>query len=65
MKVNMGGIDRTARTAVGAVLLGGGLVLMSGLPGRVVEVIGAVLLITGIIGVCPLYKVLGIKTCKL
>ena len=60
MKVNVGGIDRVLRIAVGVVLIG--LVAMGqiGWWGW----LGVVPLATGLIGWCPPYAMLGINTCK-
>lgn len=60
MSINMGGVDRILRTLIGVVLLA--LVFVG--PQTPWGWIGVVLLITGLIGVCPLYTLLGIKTCK-
>ncbi|HJV63447.1 MAG TPA: DUF2892 domain-containing protein [Albitalea sp.] len=61
MKMNVGGMDRVARIAVGAVLVGlaaGGVVGAWGY-------IGIVPLVTGLFGVCPAYKLLGLNTCPM
>jgi hypothetical protein len=60
MKVNVGGIDRVLRIAVGVVLIG--LVAMGqiGWWGW----LGVVPLATGLIGWCPPYAMLGFSTCK-
>ena len=60
MSVNMGGVDRTLRTLIGVVLLA--LVFVG--PQTPWGWIGVVPLITGLVGICPLYTLLGIKTCK-
>ncbi|MCE5208598.1 MAG: DUF2892 domain-containing protein [Chloroflexi bacterium] len=65
MKTNESGLDRIIRVIVGIVLLAlyftgavtGGL-------GILFIVLGAVLLLTGIVGFCPLYALLKIKTNK-
>lgn len=63
---NEGAGDRAARMLAGIVLLcaawGGGIV--SGAYGAVVLTIGALLLVTGIVGWCPAYSVFGISTRK-
>jgi hypothetical protein len=66
MKLNESGLDRIIRVVVGIVLLAlyftgsvaGGL-------GILFVVLGAVLLITGAIGFCPLYALLKIRTNKI
>ncbi len=59
MKVNVGGIDRVIRIAVGALLL---IMAATGTLG-VWAWIGIVPLATGLMGWCPAYTLLGIKTC--
>jgi hypothetical protein len=60
MTTNEGTIDRAARVLLGAVLL------VLAFRGQYTPWtwIGVVPLLTGLIGWCPLYSVLGIKTCK-
>ncbi|AMZ71000.1 MULTISPECIES: YgaP family membrane protein [Pseudomonas] len=60
MKANIGTIDRGARIAVGLVLI---ILALTGSIGAW-GWIGLVPLATGIFRVCPLYSLLGIKTCK-
>ena len=60
MKCNVGGIDRTLRIVVGAALVGA--TALSYLP--VWGYIGAVPLLTGLVGWCPAYWPFGIRTCK-
>jgi hypothetical protein len=60
MTTNEGTIDRVARVALGLVLLG------LALRGQYTPWtwIGVVPLLTGLLGTCPVYSVLGISTCK-
>ena len=59
MRKNVGGIDRGLRIVVGVALV---LATVAGmLP--VWGYIGVVPVLTGLIGWCPLYPVLGINTC--
>lgn len=65
MKINEGGLDRIVRVIVGAVLVAGvffgeqfGADLLNPWGW-----IGVVPLATGLIGWCPAYTLLGIKTC--
>ena len=60
-KTNVGGIDRIARIAGGLVLLGLAATGTVGAWGY----IGIVPLATGLLSTCPLYSVLGIKTCPM
>ena len=61
MKVNEGTLDRAARVIGGLVLIGLAATGTVGAWGYV----GIVPLITGAIGMCPLYTVLGINTCPI
>jgi len=69
MTVNVGGLDRLVRLVIGAALTA--CALLSGLEifddafvkyGAVV--VGLVLIITGLVRLCPLYSILGIRTCN-
>lgn len=69
MTVNVGTIDRILRTALGLVLLY--LAFLSGLPafeGALMKygaaVVGVVMLVVAATRVCPVYSVLGFKTCR-
>ena len=59
MSRNEGTLDRTLRIVLGLVLLS--LVFIG--PKTMWGLIGIVPLVTGLVGVCPLYSVLGIRTC--
>lgn len=61
MKKNQSDIERVIRGIVGLVLLVL-TVYVSGVLQIVLAVVGAVLLATGIVGFCPLYKVMGRNT---
>ncbi|MBK6321758.1 DUF2892 domain-containing protein [Candidatus Aalborgicola defluviihabitans] len=61
MKLNVGGIDRIARIAIGLVLIGLTLTGNIGLWGW----LGLVPLATGAIGWCPPYAILGFNTCSM
>jgi len=56
---NEGTVDRVLRVVVGAVLIG--LVFVG--PQTPWGWIGLVPLATGLVGFCPLYRVLGVNTC--
>lgn len=60
MNANIGTIDRSLRIVGGLILIGLSLSGVIGLWGW----IGIVPLATGIFRFCPLYALLGIKTCK-
>lgn len=66
---NEGTADRVIR-----LLLGIGLVIVSwfvlglsagGVLAIVVAAIGAVLVVTGLVGFCPAYRLLGVRTCSI
>ncbi|MDO8384921.1 MAG: DUF2892 domain-containing protein [Polaromonas sp.] len=59
MKVNEGVIDRSLRVVVGLVLIGLAATGTVGLWGY----IGVVPLLTGAVGICPIYSLLGINSC--
>ena len=65
MKTNESVLDRVIRVIVGLVLLALYLFgFLAGWLGIVAVVLGAILLITGIVGFCPLYALLKISTKK-
>ena len=59
--MNEGTIDRTLRVILGIALIS--LVLVG--PRTLWGLVGLVPLATGLIGFCPLYRVLGLSTCPL
>jgi hypothetical protein len=59
MKTNEGTLDRALRVVAGLLLIGLAATGTVGLWGY----IGVVPLLTGAVGMCPLYSVLGINTC--
>lgn len=64
MKKNMGTIDRGIRLIVAGVL--GILIATNALEGTMMWVAGtvaAVFVLTSVVSVCPLYSILGIRTC--
>lgn len=62
MTKNEGSVDRILRIVVGLALIG--LVFYMPDPFNPWGWIGVVPLVTGLIGWCPVYTILGIKTCK-
>lgn len=61
MQSNVGGIDRILRILVGLALIGATLSDQIGVWGW----IGVVPLLTGILGVCPAYRLFGLNTCPI
>ncbi len=62
MKPNEGTIDRAIRLVIAAVLIGVGLGVVRGPRGIAMAAVGAIPLLTGLGGYCPLYTVFGINT---
>jgi len=63
MKTNVGSIDRTLRIVAGLAILSLFFVLDEGHRGW--ALLGLVPLLTGLVSWCPLYTLLGIRTCKM
>jgi hypothetical protein len=62
---NVGMIDRVIRVILGIILLNLFLVNMVAAPwSYLVALIGLILLMTGIVGSCPLYSMLGMNTLE-
>jgi len=61
---NMGVADRAVRGVVGTALVICGALLLAGAGQIAAIVIGAIFLLTGVIGFCPLYLPFGISTRK-
>lgn len=65
MPINVGGLDRLVRLALAALLLYAGLGLLGGTTvGIGLAIAAAIPALTAIVGICPLYGLLGIKTCR-
>ncbi len=61
MKLNVGGLDRALRVIAGLALIALAVTGTVGLWGY----IGIVLVLTGAVGFCPAYPILGINTCSM
>ncbi|MCL6524380.1 MAG: DUF2892 domain-containing protein [Thermoflavifilum sp.] len=65
MKTNMSKLDRLIRFLIAIVL---GILYfthtVTGTWGIVLLIVGIVLLLTALINFCPLYRILGISTCR-
>ena len=59
MKINEGVIDRGLRVVAGLVLIGLAVTGTIGVWGY----IGVIPLVTGAVGMCPVYRLLGINSC--
>lgn len=68
MRTNMGMIDRGIRLIVAAALLygafGGAAVLTAGALHWIAIAVAVVFILTSLVGNCPLYSILGIRTCR-
>ena len=62
MKKNVGQVDRWIRIVVGVAILSL-LVFLSG-PIRWIGLVGLIFIVTGIVGYCPIYGLLKIRTNK-
>ena len=66
MTTNVGMIDRVLRIAVAAVLVWaafGTELAANGVVQWVLPVIAAIFALTAVVGTCPLYSIIGMKTC--
>ncbi|HEY8089327.1 MAG TPA: DUF2892 domain-containing protein [Polyangiaceae bacterium] len=61
MTRNEGTLDRVVRIVLGLALLA--LVFVGS--GTWIGLVGIVPLVTGLVGFCPLYRLLGIRTCAM
>lgn len=65
MKTNESAADRTIRVVLGLVLAAlAGFNMVNGVAAIVVGVGAAIMLLTGLVGFCPLYALFGFSTCK-
>ncbi|WP_339766174.1 DUF2892 domain-containing protein [uncultured Pseudosulfitobacter sp.] len=69
MKTNVGTLDRILRAALGVALLwlafaSGFAVMDASAPKWIAAAAGLVMLGVAAVGTCPIYTVLGIRTCK-
>lgn len=66
MKKNIGKTDKAIRTLVALLIaLLSYFNIITGIFGIILLVVAIVLLVTSFINFCPLYRLLGINTCKL
>ncbi|MEL7159128.1 MAG: DUF2892 domain-containing protein [Bacteroidota bacterium] len=65
MTVNMGSADRIIRPLLAVVFIALYFTgTVTGTVGIILLVLAGVFLLTGIMGMCPLYSLLGINSCK-
>lgn len=70
MTANVGTIDRVVRLVLGVVLLAApfasGLALFEAMPATVASVIAGVIMVgTSAMKFCPLYRLFGLRTCRI
>lgn len=69
MKTNEHAIDRAIRVVLGAVALVLAFTMLDVMGGSiwgiVAGVVGVVLVLTGIVGFCPAYRLVGLSTCPI
>lgn len=63
-KTNEGSVDRVLRVLIGIALIAGYFLNPEGTY-RWAYLLGIIPLVTGLVGFCPLYTLLGINTCGL
>ena len=63
MQANVGTIDRVLRVVAGAALIAVALLVTH--PYAWLGWIGAIPILTGILGFCPAYRLIGLSTCPL
>ena len=67
MSRNVGNVDRALRALVGILALAGAFVLgwFSGWIVWAAAVVGVIMLGTAAVGFCPLYRLIGLNTCRI
>lgn len=64
IKQNEGVTDRIIRVIIGSVALVAGYFWLGGTVQTLAYIVGAISLVTGLVGYCGLYSIFGISTCK-
>ena len=65
MSINVGSADRLIRIILGLVLIASAFMSGWSVLGTVISaVIGGVLVVTALVRFCPLYRIFGVRTCK-
>jgi hypothetical protein len=64
MQKNMGTLDKTLRLIVAAIAVGlGASGALTGTLALVAYVVAAVFVVTSLVSFCPLYRLIGLRTC--
>jgi len=64
LKKNVGTVDRVIRAIIGIVLVAAYFMYPDMAYKLVALIVGLILLATAVLSSCPLYSIIGIKTCK-
>ncbi|QTH60698.1 DUF2892 domain-containing protein [Corynebacterium hindlerae] len=64
MITNEGTVDRALRAVIALVAAVCAAVFTQGVTQIVLWVVAAIMAITAVVGFCPLYRIIGIDTCK-
>ena len=65
MTANVGSVDRSIRIILGLALVALGFLAGWSTLGTIVSVvIGGILVVTALVRFCPLYRLIGVRTCK-
>ena len=68
MKSNESGADRAIRGVVGVIALAFAFTMLGAMDGNILGIIiaafGTIAVLTGIVGFCPAYRLVGLSTCK-
>jgi len=70
MTKNVGTIDRFLRAVLGVILIAlpfasGAALFQSGIATSIAVIVGIVMLATSTMRFCPMYRIFGIRTCKI
>ena len=66
MKHNVGSTDRIVRFVIAAAaLVGSGVLGFGSVGGIILLVVAAIMALTGAVGTCPIYSLVGMNTCLL
>ncbi|MEI2766620.1 MAG: DUF2892 domain-containing protein [Dermatophilaceae bacterium] len=64
MKANVGNADKGVRVAIAVVAAILALTVAAGALKVVLWAVAAIMLVTAVVGFCPLYRLFGMSTCK-
>jgi len=68
MKSNESGVDRGVRVVVGIIALVASFMWLglmdTNILGIIVAIVGGIMILTGAVGFCPAYRLVGMSTCK-